>query len=179
MNFLPKNEDGTEYEVPASAGNYMRFEQGDNKFRVLSSAIVGWVGWVKEEGKPVPKRFRMDEKPIDLTQFEKQKINHFWAFVIWNYQIEKVQILEITQKGIMKTIKTYTEDEDRGDPKEYDIVINREGEDLNTKYGVSVKPKKELSSEAKQEYEETKVELEALFEGKDPFGEKEEDDLPY
>jgi len=173
MTFLPKNEDGTEYEVPVE-GNYMRFEQGDNKFRILSDAVIGWEGWVEEGGKPVPKRFVMDEKPIDLREFDNQRINHFWAFVVWNYQAKRVQILQITQKGIMKSVETLTKDEDWGSPLEYDIVINRDGEGLKTKYETNPKPKKELGLSEEDVFRSNSIELEKLFEGKNPFGDDEE-----
>ena len=39
MGFLPKNE-----REPVTS-NYMRFEKGENVFRVLSSAIVGMEYW--------------------------------------------------------------------------------------------------------------------------------------
>ena len=47
-NFLPEN-----YKDPVIPGNYMRLEEGDNTFRVLSSAITGWIIWGDEvkEGK--------------------------------------------------------------------------------------------------------------------------------
>ena len=35
--FLP-----TSYEVPNKPGNYMKFADGENRFRVLASPILGW-----------------------------------------------------------------------------------------------------------------------------------------
>lgn len=163
MTFLPQD-----YTVPTSTSNYFKFEQGDNKFRVLSSAVIGWEGWIEKS----PKRFRMDEKPTDLREFKDQKLNHFWAFIVWNYKAEKLQILQITQKGIMKTMQAHVADEDWGDPKQYDIVVNREGEDLTTKYEVKMKPKKELDKDIVQKYEEATIDLEKLFDGESPFPEE-------
>jgi hypothetical protein len=40
-SFLPDN-----YERPAaSGGNYAKLEDGQNRFRFLSPAVVGWLYW--------------------------------------------------------------------------------------------------------------------------------------
>ena len=135
MSFLPEK-----YNIPDANSGYMKFKQGDNRFRVLSSAIVGWESWIDEGGKRKPLRWKMDVRKSVEEIGDDPK--HFWAFVVWNYDAEKVQVLELTQKGIMATIKNLTQDEDWGDPKEYDIVVNREGEGLETQYQVTPKPKK-------------------------------------
>lgn len=164
--FLPD-----QYEVPKSSGNYMKLEDGNNTFRILSSAVVGWEGWVEDEGKRKPERFAMEEKPTDLRKFDGQKLNHFWAFAVYNYDSKKIQVLEVTQKTVQNAIKGYVDDEEWGDPKEYDITIKKEGEKLTTKYSVIAKPHKELDPNIRQEYEETTLDLEKLFIGEDPFNE--------
>ena len=45
-NFLPDN-----YKIPTTS-NYMKFAEGKNTFRVLSSAITGWE-YFTTENKPV------------------------------------------------------------------------------------------------------------------------------
>ena len=84
MSFLPPD-----YKAPTSS-NYMKLEEGENQFRVLSSAIVGWEWWVIENQKPTPKRAK--EMPQTLPQNIKvgedgqpQKPKHFWAFVVYNH----------------------------------------------------------------------------------------------
>jgi hypothetical protein len=160
--FLPDK-----YQIPDSNTGYFKFKQDENKFRVLSSAIVGYESWIDEDGKRKPLRWKMDEKMSVEKIGDDPK--HFWAFVVWNYQEEKVQILEITQKGIMKSIQSLVSDEDWGDPKNYDIVVTRKGEGLETEYQVNPKPKKELDSGITQFYKDLHINLEALFKGEDPF----------
>ena len=54
MSILPEN-----YEVPESAGNYMKFEEGENTFRIVSNVIVGWEYWIEDaEGNRKPIRVR-------------------------------------------------------------------------------------------------------------------------
>lgn len=166
MSFLEKD-----YEVPTSeGGKYMKFEQGDNVFRVLGDPILGWEGWVPtSEGSDEPKRFEFNEKPTDASKFRDGRLKHFWAMPVWNYNAEKVQILQITQSTIQKAIKGFYADEDWGDPKDYDIKVHRTGEKLETEYSVSPKPHKDLDPKIAQEYENTSINLEALFDGGDPF----------
>lgn len=172
MSFLPDK-----YEIPDSSTGYMKFKQGENKFRVLSSAIIGWETWTEEDGKRKPLRRKMDNPFSTDVVDDPTQIKHFWAFVVWNYNEEKVQILEITQKGIMKSIKALTSDEDWGDPKTYDIVVTREGEGLETEYQVNPKPKKELDKGITQFYKDLNIDLDALYDGNDPFAINVPDDL--
>lgn len=167
-DFLPND-----YEVPSSSDNYMKFEQGDNKFRILSSPVIGWEYWVSEGNSRKPLRKRMDQ-PFSINEVEEvEKIKHFWAMVVYNYQTKKIQVLEITQKGIQKTLKALAKDEDWGSPvMTYDIVVNKTGEKMETKYEVLPKPAKKIDEMILEAYKDMKINLEALFEGKDPFVEE-------
>lgn len=167
-DFLPKG-----YEIPNKTSGYMKFEQGANKFRILSSAITGYEFWADVNGKRTPLRFRMDQKfsESDLKGAKPEEGKHFWAFVVWNYGAEMVQILEVTQKSIQKAIKAMVASEDWGDPKKYDIIVTKEGEKLDTDYQTSPVPPKELPDFIQALYRDTYINLNALYEGKDPFNE--------
>lgn len=152
----------------------MKFESGANKFRVLSSAVVGYEYWKTIEGKRMPIRKHMNEKiaPSDLEVKEDgstESVKHFWAFVVWNYKEGRVQILELTQKSIMNAIQSYVTNEDWGDPKNYDFTVTKSGEGLKTEYSAIASPHKELSQEILDEQRNTPINLEALFKGEDPF----------
>jgi len=156
-DFLPQG-----YEPPVSGSRYMKFEEGSNKFRVMSSAIVGWEDW--DNKTPV----RTKEKP-EYSIDPARPVKHFWAFVVWNYQIEEIQILEITQAGIQKAIRGFVENADWGDPKEYDIIVSRIGKGLETEYSVMPAPHKPVPEKAKEMYGEQKIDLNKLYENGDPF----------
>lgn len=174
-DFLP-----TDYEAPKTSGGYMKFKDGENRFRILSRPIIGWEDW--KDKKPI--RFRLDAKP-DRPVNPKKPIKHFWAFVVWNVLEEKIQILEITQSSIQSEIQALTKDEDWGNPFEYDIKVKRMGDGLDTKYSVNPVPHSKLSATVKTALaEKGAINLEALFEGGDPFSEKpvtvaEKSDLPF
>ena len=162
-NFLPDK-----YEMPDSTSGYMKFKQNDNTFRILSSAIVGFETWIDtEDGKRKPIRWRMG------TEMKAEKIGtdpkHFWAFVVWNFNDKKVQILELTQKGIMRSIQALVNNPKWGDPKTYNLVVTRTGEGMETDYQVQPEPKEDLDEGILKFYKDLNINLEALFTGDDPF----------
>jgi hypothetical protein len=168
MTFLPDK-----YQIPDTGAKYMKFKKGDNRFRILSSPILGYEWWVETEEGRKPKRVPMDAQisPDELDPSEDPP-KHFWAMVVFDYDDEKVKVLEITQKSIMRNLRGLSEDEDWGDPKGdggYDIVVERTGEGFETRYSVKPKPRKKLKSGVMQMYEDMNIKLEALYKGDDPF----------
>jgi hypothetical protein len=157
-------------DIPSTRDNYMKLQDGLNRLRVLSSAIVGWEGWkTQADGSKKPIRRRM-EQPLSVTEIDdEERVNHFWAFCVWNYQAERVQILEITQKGIQTAIKGLAKDQDWGSPKNYDLVIEKTGKLLETRYQVTPKPSKKLDEGIIATYEAMNINLDALYDGLDPF----------
>lgn len=168
-NFLPKN-----YKEPVTS-KYMKFEQGDNNFQVLSSAIVGSEIWTTDDdGKRKPIRKRVGDEPtMNELEFKDGKAilpKHFWAFVVFNQDAEEVQILEITQKTIQRSIKSIVSNPKWGDPVEkgYSFTVSKDGQGMETSYMVTPNPDK-LDPGVKQLYEDMNINLEALFDGDDPF----------
>lgn len=165
-DFLPEG-----YSVPKQGGNYFKFKDGANKFRVLASPIIGYMYWNKEN-KPVRMRKQPSGLPLDIRENEDgtfDRIKHFWAVPVWNYAESAVQILEITQATIQAAITDLVSSEEWGNPREFDITVNRKGEKLNTEYTVQPSPHKPLDEKIKTEFEGKKLNLDALFEGGDPF----------
>ena len=158
MPFLPQG-----VEPPKSNSLYFRFEQGDNKFRILSDAIVGWVDWTAEK-KPI--RSKEQQQAIDATKQPK----NFWAFKVWDYKEHKLKILEITQTGIQSSIFDLFKSDSWGDPKGYDLTVKREGTGIETKYNVVPTPPMPANPEIIKILNGTDCDLEQLFvEGGDPF----------
>jgi len=158
-NFLPPN-----YEAPKTEGNYFKFKEGDNRFRVLSSAIVGYEYWTLDK-KPIRSKEMWEEIPANAKRNENGSFQKFfWAFIVWNYDAEKVQIMEVTQKTIQEGIEALVLNKKWGDPKKYDLVIKAEGEKLERTYQVIPEPHSEAP-----EADISRIKLEALFEGLDPF----------
>ncbi len=173
-NWLPQN-----YNVPkASGGNYMKLEEGANKFRVLSAPIMGYLYWSNEK-KPV----RLVEHPgIMPSNIQPDgKIKHFWAFVVWSYRDSRVQILEITQSSIQEAITDLLNGEDWGNPEDFDLTITRKGEGLDTEYSVQPSAPKARPVEAVAAITGMQIDLNELFHGGDPFAPKNSDgsEIPF
>ncbi len=159
MAFLP-----TGYEAPTTDSKYMKFKVGANRFRALSDAIVGYEYWIAEGEKKKP--FRVHEFEEIPAQYRgQQDTKPFWAFLVYDYQASMYRILEIVQKSIMGQITPYVDDPDWGDPKGYDIVVNKVGQGKETEYSTSVKPAKKFDVSVAVPV----VNLNALYDGTDPF----------
>lgn len=162
MSFLPPN-----YEAPAAPSNYLKFQKGKTKFRYLTPVILGYV-WFEdgEDGKKKVYREKFEDvksKKIAITPEAK----FFWSGVVLDYETGALKILEITQRTIQAAIQSLAEDDSWGSPLEFDIIVTRTGDGMETTYVTMPCPKTVIASEL---YEEAKkINLEALWEGKDPF----------
>jgi hypothetical protein len=67
--------------------------------------------------------------------------------VVYNYDEECIQIWEITQQAIKTQLRALAKDEDYGDPRTYDIKINKTGEKLETKYMLKPLTKTEFTNQ--------------------------------
>lgn len=163
MSFLPEG-----YKEESSS-NYMKFQDGTNTFRVLSSAITGILYWKVVEGKKTPIRLRPGvSAPIsELNDYDEsgklRMPKQFWAFVVYNRKENKIQILELTQVTIKQSVLSLVNNPKWGDPKNYDINVVKEGEKLKTVYTVTPDPKEEVSEEILRQYKDMNINLEALY----------------
>lgn len=173
-DFLP-----ADYKEPVT-GNYMKLEEGDNSFRVLGSSIQGWEYWKTIDKKKKPIRVTKETKiPMDeLEELDEdgnlKMPSFFWAFPVWNYAAQRVQILEITQKTIRQPMGVFVRNPKWGDPKGYDFIITKVKENGRTSYAVATNPPEKMDPEIKKAADATKIDLEAMYRGEDPFKTSEE-----
>lgn len=169
-SFLPEG-----YKLPDNS-DYMKLKEGENTFRVLSSAIVGYEYW-NTANEPVRSKKPFNGTPADIRyetdkktgESKPSRVKHFWAFVVWNVDAEKVQILELTQQGVMDAIKALVDNKKWGDPKDYDITVSRSGSGFDTEYQTMPNPHSPVPSEAAEVLAVRPVYLDALFSGGNPF----------
>jgi len=157
--FLPND-----YQAPKSSNFYMKFQEGENRFRILSKPILGWEDW--QDKKPI--RFRFNEKPAKPVD-PKKPIKHFWSMIVWNYNEEEIQILHLTQTSIRKSLQALSTDKDWGAPYFYDLKVVKQGEGMETEYVLNPIPHKPLSEHIQHVFYDRRCNLEALFYGEDPF----------
>lgn len=162
MNWIPED-----YEAPKSASsNYFKMQEGENRIRILSQPVFGWEDW--KDKKPVRYHYVKGQaapKPFD----PKKPVKHFWAFIVFNYRDEQIQIMQITQATIRKSLDTLYRDKDWGAPIAYDIKINKTGEGVDTEYTVNPVPHKPIDDYIAKCFKERPINLEALFDNSDPF----------
>ena len=143
MGILPSN-----YEVPdsGSAGLYVKLEPGENRFRVLEAPTTGYVVW--EDKKPTRYKDRADV-PSGSTE-----VKHFWFVPVW--MKDQVCFLEMQQKSVIKELAFFDQNEDWGNLTDYDVIVNRDGEGMDTQYRTAPVPKKALAKAAKDAWAEMK-----------------------
>ena len=122
-----------------SAGSYMKFNQapsniGESKaypIRIMEKPITGYVYWedsagnVRPRGSDAstgdkPRRMRASE---DFSREQISAMKMFFAMVVYNYEYEKIQVLDITQTGIMNGLDGLYDSKAWGDMSDYDIHI--------------------------------------------------------
>lgn len=147
-------------ENPYSKKNqYTKLKEGKNTLRLFNH-ISGWEYWTDEDGKRTPHR---SKDILGVPNSFRPDAKSFKAFVVYNYEEGVTQVLSLTQRTIIEPLTELYWDEDWGDLSEYDIVITRKGEGLETEYMVTPKPKSEFKHKLEP------VKLEALYKNEDPF----------
>ena len=119
---------------------------------ILVPPIIGWEWWTDKDGevRQRDEKPQKGDKPVRVPEGQPvpaevgDSAKHFWAMVVFNYKLKKIQILQITQNGIQRTIRGLERDSDWGSPLDYDLVVERNGEGLETEYDTRAKPKKEI-----------------------------------
>lgn len=161
-DFFPE----ADYKIPETS-NYMKFNrEGEFTFRILSSAIVGYE-YFKPDNSVVRSRTPFEDTPGIKSD---GKVNHFWAFVVYNYEAKRIQVMELTQKTIMTPLKALIDNPKWGNPKNYDITVTRKGMSMNdTEYAIMPNPHSVVEPDIVNKYESMIVDLNALYSGGDPF----------
>lgn len=140
--------DGLDIPASGSDGLFMKkLEQGENRLRILTTPIAGYVWWPENENKPV----RVKEAG-DIKTGEDAK--YFWFLTIAING--EVKFLEIKQKTILGQIKALSDNKEWGEVQDYDITITRSGQDLETQYTVVPNPKKAVDADVAKQWAEMK-----------------------
>lgn len=171
------------YTPPVSSSdNYLRFAQEwKYYFRILSSPLIGFEYWSKapsdEKAKPIRSAHKIADKDLIHPEVKNGKTSYakeFYAFKVFAYDSSardtgKIKILSTTTKSIKDDIRYFMQNADFPKADKYDIVIERSGSGLSTKYQVTRLDSSDCSPQLQEANAKTKVNLEALLENKDPF----------
>lgn len=161
MSFLPAG-----YELPKPESSYLTLEEGENRIRILSRAVVGWEAWFDGEPKRmegVDNPFNPDDVDFD-EKYQKPNMSHFWAFIVWNVNEKKVQIWQVAQRSILSGLWTLLQQEEWGDPRGYGIIVTKTVNKKKTEYKVNGIPHKPITAEVTKALESSTLNLEKIFE---------------
>lgn len=161
--FLPQG-----YEAPRAGGQFLKLEKGKTTLRIVSSAVVGWVGWDRSGDKPSPVRSK-DKNELARFDTKEDRVKHFWLCAVLDRDNDDIVLWEITQSTIQKSLNALISDPDWGMPDEYDISITRTGDGLETSYTVMPSPKKPLKLSPEQQDMLAGMRLENVFLGLEIF----------
>jgi hypothetical protein len=116
--------------------------------------------WGTCDGASRPFRFDYEPTPEDITaemgDFEPREgrggpgtadVKFAIAVPVYNYESGKVQVLQITQKSILKELDSISQMEDYEDLLSWDFSISKKGSGLTTEYTVRPVPRKKGSQE--------------------------------
>jgi len=142
-------------------------EPGDYKVRILSEPFMGWEEWIGP-GKPLYHRWNGGERP-ELRDPEN-KCTHIWAFVVWNYNMKRIQIWRVPQVSIRDALKAFDSDSDLGPLHGYDVKITRKGTLVSdTKYTLKALNQGPVPEDIRKAFKQRRCWLEAYLSNGDPF----------
>lgn len=160
-----------------NGASYFKFEQGANKFRIMSQPVFGQEYWNSEKdengnvvkgenGMPKRKvhRVALDAvipvSELEVDQWGKPgKASQFLAAIVYNYSKGVFQVMSVVQKQINAGIKALVDNEDWGDPTTYDITVTKTGNGRETKYAIMPGVKKEMPENIVAEFKNCKIDL--------------------
>jgi hypothetical protein len=179
MGFLSKDQIATVKEDIKGDDRFFRLNMLDDnsagyRIRFLGQAITGWEIWVTDdEGNDIKLRF--EEKPDELPENAKadmsgkKEYKRFVASVIWDYQLDKIRLLDIAQPGVLGKIFAMDDDPDYGDPTGYDVKFSKTVAKKKTSYDVLAAPPRAVAPSIEKAFKGTYCNLKALFDNEDPW----------
>ena len=98
------------------------------------------------------------------------------AVPVYNHDTSKVQILQLSQKSIIRELDSISQMEDYSNLLEWDFVLGKEGNGLNTEYSLRAVPRKKNTEptvqEAWKEVQAGGFDISRLLSGTNPFKEE-------
>jgi len=156
------------YSVPSNGeSSFMKLVKGENRFRVLGKPVMGYLYWQDDR---TPVRIKT---AAEAPAGEKPK--HFWQIPVWSS--DAVKILDITQATIQKQLAELDRSREWGNLLEYDVVVNRNGDGMDTTYMVTPCPKVPVTNDIQDAYKafQDDYDPEKVFESTP----SEEEELPF
>ena len=190
MPFLSKSASAA-VTSNATGGGYLSLSKlpdgGSVRFALLTDEpLEFYESWGQANGASKPFRFlhepTYEDVVAEMGEYEPREgrggpgtadVKFAIAVPVYSYETGKVQVLQITQKSILKEIDSISQMEDYSDLLNWDFVISKKGSGLLTEYTVRPVPRKKGSQEhVDAAWLEAKAEgfdLTRLIDGSNPF----------
>lgn len=144
--------------------------EGEKRVRFVGAGITGFSAWTVDK-KPIRWEQLPEQLPSNIAPDMGGRVSakRFIAGLVYDYEKQDFKILEITQRTLMDQLFKFMKDDDYGDPTGYDIKISKTGEGKSTEYSLVAAPPKPLAKDIAAALENVNCNLNALFDGEDPF----------
>jgi hypothetical protein len=148
-----------------SGGGYLSLSKlpdgGSVRFALLSDdPLEFYESWGTADGASKPFRFNFEPTYEDVVaemgEFEPREgrggpgtadVKFAIAVPVYNYESGKVQVLQITQKSVLKELDQISQMEDYENLLEWDFTVSKKGSGLLTEYTLRPVPRKKGSQE--------------------------------
>jgi hypothetical protein len=180
-------------KAKATGGAYLNpssISEGE-KVRITflgEDSLAGFEAWVssRDGSKRIPLRFGQDPTRSDLEERAADEggvvdaetvAKPFYAFAVWNYDAEAVQVFQFSQQSLAGPIIDALSDEEvEAEPHLYDFVMSATGTGRDKRYSVLPVPGRRRKADADktvaaawEEVVEKGFDLSVLLSGGDPF----------
>ena len=165
MPFLSKAASALVNSTATSSGGYLSLSKlpdgGAVRFALLADEpLEFYEAWGTDNGTSKP--FRFEEEPTyedivaEMGEFEPREgrggpgtadIKFCIAAPVYNFESGKVQVLQISQKSILKEFDKISQEEDYSEITNWDFSVNKTGTGLKTEYSLRPLPRKKGSQE--------------------------------
>jgi len=194
MAFISKKASSIVSGGGTSTGGYLsasKLGDGDSmRIAIVSPEPLEYftVWGETEEGQKKPFRFLSEPSPSDIeaelgefkqrmnyegTELEKPKFAI--SLFVFDYADEKIKVLELAQKTIIKELDKISQTEDYAEIHAWDFIISRTGTKMSTEYKILPAPRKKgFDSKIQKAWEdaiEAGYDIQQLAVGGNPFGE--------
>lgn len=184
-------DDFSTVELPSETNNWFRpKESGDYQIRIVSShhkvdkwwagADGEWNGQKIVAGRPYLYSPETEDVPMELvkietfknqdgSEYDRVSVNNGYAWLVINRKENCVQVWEVFQKGILRSLQKFAKI--KGSLQGYDITITREGTGLSTRWSVIALDSSLLSKKDKELIENNEIKLADIY-NKEGFNDK-------
>ena len=133
-----------EKQLASSAGGWYAadgYDSGKIAFYAVAADGVELKDIEAEMGPDYTRRQNRDGTAPEPAKFAL-------AVPVYNFETEGVQIMQLTQKSIIRELDGISQMEDYANLLEHDFVLGKEGNGLNTEYSLRPVPRKKGSDKA-------------------------------